>query len=79
MAKKTIFKNEIPGGCGGGTVVYVSLKEIFVFLQTSLCDTGIEGEAQIHRKDRGKGRGRNACDSGISQSWSHPPPKRSKQ
>ncbi|ELU07228.1 hypothetical protein CAPTEDRAFT_190152 [Capitella teleta] len=24
VAKRTMFKNEIPGGCGGGTVVYVS-------------------------------------------------------
>ena len=25
IAKKKVFKNPVPGGCGGGTVLYVSL------------------------------------------------------
>jgi len=30
IAKKSVFKNPVPGGCGGGTVLFVSADYLYV-------------------------------------------------
>lgn len=30
IAKKSVFKNPVPGGCGGGTVLFVSAGYLYV-------------------------------------------------